>query len=134
MSMSLRIILLVSAILVAVYVLRNVKRSKMRIEDTLFWVFLTLFVLAIGIFPQIVTFLSGLLGIASEQNFVFLFFIFILLANSFFTSRANSEQETKLKELTQQIALDRLDHYERTTRAEVYTHENQQEFHQADSE
>ena len=113
MSTALRIILFISAIIVAVFMLRNVKRSKMRIEDTIFWVILTAIVLMLGIFPQIVGFFANVLGIASEQNFVFLFFIFVLLMNGYFTSRANSELETKVKELTQQIALDRLDHYER---------------------
>ena len=113
MSTALRIILFISAIIVAVFMLRNVKRSKMRIEDTIFWVILTAIVLILGIFPQIVGFFANVLGIASEQNFVFLFFIFVLLMNGYFTSRANSELETKVKELTQQIALDRLDHYER---------------------
>ena len=113
MSIALRIILLISAIIVAVFMLRNVKRSKMRIEDTLFWVILTVIVLILGIFPQIVGFFSTALGFASEQNFVFVFFIFVALMNGYFTSRANSDLETKVKELTQQIALDRLDHYER---------------------
>ena len=113
MSIALRIILLVSAIAVAIFMLRNVKRAKMRIEDTLFWVALTALVLLLGIFPQIVGFFSTALGFASEQNFVFLFFIFVLLVNGYFTSRTNSDLETKVKELTQQIALDRLDHYER---------------------
>ena len=113
MSPALRIILLISAVAVAIFMLRNVKRSKMRIEDTLFWVILTAIVLIIGIFPQIVGFFSTTLGFASEQNFVFLFFIFVALMNGYFTSRTNSDLETKVKELTQQIALDRLDHYER---------------------
>lgn len=118
MSTALRIILFISAIIVAVFMLRNVKRSKMRIEDTIFWVVLTGIVLILGIFPQIVGFFANVLGIASEQNFVFLFFIFVLLMNGYFTSRANSELETKVKELTQQIALDRLDHYERNKEKE----------------
>ena len=113
MSPALRIILLISAVCVAIFVMRNVKKSKMRIEDTLFWVVMTIIVLILGIFPQIVGFFSTMLGFASEQNFVFLFFIFILLVNAYYTSRANSDLETKVKELTQQIALDRLDHYER---------------------
>ncbi|MBO4352528.1 MAG: DUF2304 domain-containing protein [Eggerthellaceae bacterium] len=114
MSSALRIILLIAAIAVVVYLLRAVKRSKMRIEDTVFWVVLGAIILLFAIFPQIVTALAGLLGIASEQNFVFMFFIFVLAARAFFNSRDNSDQETKLRELTQQIALERLDHYERT--------------------
>lgn len=116
MSFALRIILLVAAIAVVVYLLRAVKRSKMRIEDTVFWVVLGVIILLFAIFPQIVTFFAGLLGIASEQNFVFMFFIFVLAARAFFNSRDNSDQETKLRELTQQIALERLDHYERTNK------------------
>ena len=114
MSPALRILLLISAVAVTVFVLRNVKRSKMRIEDTIFWVFITALVLIMGLFPQVAGWFSNLLGFASEQNFVFAFFIFVLLASSYFTSKANSDLETKVKELTQQIALDRLDHYERT--------------------
>ena len=114
MSLSLRIILIVAAIAVVAYLLRSVKRSKMRIEDTLFWVILGVIILLFAIVPQTVTALAGLLGIASEQNFVFLFFIFVLAARAFFNSRDNSDQETKLRELTQQIALERLDPYERT--------------------
>ena len=114
MSLVLRIILLVAAFAVVAYLLRAVKRSKMRIEDTVFWVILGIIILLFAIFPQIVTALAGLLGIASEQNFVFMFFIFVLAARAFFNSRDNSDQETKLRELTQQIALERLDHYERT--------------------
>ena len=116
MSPSLRIILLISAIIVALFLLRSVKRSKMRIEDTVFWIVLGVIILLFAIFPQIVTFFAGLLGIASEQNFVFMFFIFVLAARAFFNSRDNSDQETKLRELTQQIALERLDHYERTNK------------------
>ena len=113
MSFTLRIILLISAIVVAVVVLRSVKKSKMRIEDTLFWIAVVAIVLLLGLFPQIVSFFATALGIASEQNFVFLLFIFILLVNAYRTSKATSNLETKVKELTQQIAIDRLGHRER---------------------
>lgn len=118
MSTSLRIILLVAAIAVVAYLLRSVKRSKMRIEDTLFWVILGVIILVFAIFPHTVTALAALLGIASEQNFVFMFFIFVFAIRAFFNSRDNSEQETELRELTQQIALERLAHYERTHEGE----------------
>jgi len=113
-SIFLRIILLIGAVFATIYMLRSVKRSRMRIEDTLFWVFLTLLILVIAIFPQIITFFAGVLGVASEQNLLFLLFLFILLVVGYGNAKANSEQETQLRELTQQIALDRLDHYERT--------------------
>ena len=47
------------------------------------------------------------------MNFVFLFFIFVLIIRDFLSNRRISQLENRVKELTQQIALDRLDHYQR---------------------
>ena len=49
----------------------------------------------------------------SPVNFVFLFFIFVLIIRDFLSNRRISQLENRVKELTQQIALDRLDHYQR---------------------
>ena len=113
MSFALRIVLLIAAIATTIFLLRGVKRSKMRIEDTVFWVVLTILILIIAIFPQIAGALSDNLGFMAPVNFVFLFFIFILLLKCYSLSRHLSETETKVRELTQKIALDNLDHYER---------------------
>lgn len=113
MSLALRIVLLVSTIIVSVIMLRSVKRAKMRIEDTLFWVFLMVLILLLAIFPQIASALSDLMGFMAPVNFVYLFFIFVLLMKAYSLSRSTSELDTQVKELTQQIAIDRLMHYER---------------------
>ena len=114
MSVALRIVLIVSAVAMAAFMLRSIKKSKMQIEDTLFWALITLLILLLAIFPQIGSALSDVMGFQAPVNFVFLFFIFVLLMKSYHSTRTISELETKVKELSEQIALDRLDHYERT--------------------
>ena len=117
MSLALRIVLFIAAVATAVFLLRSVKRSKMRIEDTLFWLLIIVVILIMAIFPGIVSALSGLLGFMAPVNFVFLLFIFILLLKCYSLSRHTSELEVKVKELTQKIAIDNLEHYERRNAA-----------------
>lgn len=113
MSSILRVVLIVSAFCLLVFVVLNVRKSKLRIEDAVFWVLISALILLLSIFPRIASWASGLLGFQASINLVYLFFIFILLVKSFTMSRQLSEQETKLTELTQHVALDKLDHYER---------------------
>ena len=119
MSLALRILLVIAAVLVAAFMLRSVRKSKMRIEDTISWAFLALIILLLALFPQIGDRLASLTGLQSTQNFIFLFFIAILFLKSYHASRTVSELQTKVRELSEQIALDRLDHYERTHRNDL---------------
>ncbi len=113
MSFALRIVLIIASICLAAFVMRGIGKSKMRIEDSLFWIFLSLLILILSIFPQIASWCADVTGISAPVNFIFLFFIFVLLVKCFYTSRHTSQLETKVKELSQQVAIDRLEHYER---------------------
>lgn len=111
--LALRIILIVAAAGLLIFLLHSIKKSKMSIEDSLFWVSFSVLILVLAIFPQIPSAFSDWIGFQSPVNFVFLFFIFILIVRDFFSNRRISQLENKVKELTQQIAIERLDHYER---------------------
>ena len=113
MSLALRIILVLAAIGLIAFLLHSIKKSKMSIEDSLFWTGFSLLILLMSVFPEIPSFLSDTIGFISPVNFVFLFFIFILIVRDFLSNRRISQLENRVKELTQQIALDRLDHYQR---------------------
>lgn len=110
---ALRIIFVIGAICLVIFLLHSIKKSKMGIEDSLFWVVLSIGILLIAIFPEIPSFLSDTIGFMSPVNFVFLVFIFVLIVRDFLSNRRISQLENRVKELTQQIALDRLDHYQR---------------------
>lgn len=111
--MALRIVLFVSAVCLAVFIFASIRRSKLRIEDSLFWIALAFLILLLSVFPQIAMFFSKTLGFMATVNFVFLFFIFILLLQCYRSSKRISQLDMKVKELAQQVAIDRLDHYER---------------------
>lgn len=112
MSLVLRILLIVVAVLSCIFVLRKIRKSQMRIEDTLFWLVISVGVLILGIFPQIAYWLSEVIGIMSPVNLVFLVFVFLLLFKVFILTVQVSQQQEKIKNLTQHIAIqekDRLD-------------------------
>ncbi len=117
MSSPMRILLLAAAILLFVFMLRSIKKSKMRIDDCLFWVLFTLLILLLGIFPDIAMDLAFALGVQSPVNFVFLFFIGVLLLRDFALNRRISQLENKVAELAEQTAVNQLDHYERARAA-----------------
>lgn len=116
MSLTLRIILILAAIALFAFIMRSIRRSKMQIEDAIFWAIISLLILIISIFPGIVYAASDLLGFQAPVNLLYLFFIFILLVKCFQTSRHASQLETKIRELSQQISIDRLDHHDRSAK------------------
>ena len=105
MSLVLRIVLIVVAILSCVFVLRKIRKAQVRIEDILFWLVVSLGALILGIFPQIAYWFSNILGIMSPTNFVFLVFIFVLLFKVFILTVQVSQLQEKLKDLAQNVAI-----------------------------
>ena len=113
MSIALRIALIVGAVALVALVIAGVRKSRMRIEDSLFWIVLSLLILVLSIFPYIGYWASSLLGVQSPVNFIMLLFVAVLIAKCFSLARQVSQLENKVKELTQRVAVDRLDHFER---------------------
>ena len=113
MSLALRVALVIGAIAMTVFTVNGVRKSRMRIEDSLFWVGLAAVILVLSVCPQFGYAISDVVGFMAPVNFVFAFFIFVLTVKCFSMSRHESELENKVKELTQEIAIERLEHYER---------------------
>lgn len=111
MTLGLRITLIVVSFLTLVYMARKVRRSQIRLEDSLFWFCFAALLFLVSIFPGIFYTLSALAGTMSVANFVFLFFIFVLLVSSFSQSVRISQLDTKLRDLTQQLAIERFERY-----------------------
>ena len=98
MPVSLRILLLVCAVLVFVFVLRKLKKSQMQVLDSLFWLLFSV---------SFVMWLSSLFGFMSASNFVFLYVIAVLVVRDFCNSLRLSRQEERLNSLVQAVALSR---------------------------
>ena len=105
MPFALRIVLVVGAVGLLAFVLYNIRKSKLRIEDSLFWFILSALILVIAVFPGVVSACSRLLMFQAPVNFAFLAFIAVLLVKCFTMSIRISHLETKLGELAQKVAI-----------------------------
>lgn len=105
MTILLRCVLIIASILMLIYMVRKVRKSKVQIERTVFWIAFAILIIIIGIFPQIVYGLADLLGIQSPANLVWVTVIFILLVKQFMTTLEISQLEIKVKNLVEELAL-----------------------------
>ena len=106
MSIYLRIILVAISMLSMLNILKRVRRFKLQIEYSIFWIIFSLLLILIAVFPQSMFGLAKLMGIQSPANMVFLFVIFVLLFKLFNMTLEISQLQYKLQELVQKIALD----------------------------
>jgi hypothetical protein len=104
-SIPIRILLVLGSIFTAMFILRRVRYAKVQIEDSLFWLFCSAFLLFLSIFPEITTWVARRLGFISEINVVYLSIIFLLLIKQFYMSVRISQMDSKLKSLVQKVAL-----------------------------
>lgn len=115
MPLSLRIFLIVAALLTLVFVLRKIRRSQMRTSDAVFWFFFMLCLVVLAVFPVIAFWCSDLLGVESPANFVFMAIVAILFIKEFTTSVQVSKLNEKLSQLVEDEALTRSEHDEYRT-------------------
>lgn len=111
MTPALQATLFIVSLLTLIFITRKVRNAKVKLEDSIFWFCVAGLLLIVSIFPGIFFFLSGVAGTYSTVNFVFLFFIFVLLIQSFSLSMRVSQLDTKLKELTQQLAIEKFERH-----------------------
>lgn len=105
MALSLRLFLLISAVIVLVFIFRNIKKSEFEISDSVFWFLFVASLVIIALFPQITYSVSSLLGFISSSNFIFLAVIGILLIRIFTLNAEVAHIRSKLNSLIQEIAL-----------------------------
>lgn len=105
MSYYLRTILLAASVLALIYVFRKIRKSQIQLQDSLFWIFLSVLFVLMGAFPQLVYALTRLVGFQAPVNLIFLMIIFILLIKVFLLSIKISQLENKLDSLVQELAI-----------------------------
>ena len=101
-----RIILIVVSLLTTFYILKKIRQSKLQIEYAIFWILFAGVLIVFSLFPWLVSMFTRLIGIQLPVNFIFLFFIFVLLVKMFLMTIELSALENKVKDLTQELALE----------------------------
>lgn len=105
MTVPFRILLIAAAIFTFFFIISNIRRSKLRISDALYWFGFSTLLILLAVFPQIAFFFGGLFGIISTVNLVFLVIIALLILRVFTLTLRLSELDLKLEELAQEMAL-----------------------------
>ena len=111
MTLTLRVVLVLVSLMTLLFVMRKVRSSKIRLEDSMAWILFSGVLFILSVFPGIFDFLAELAGVYSTVNFVFLFFIFVLLILCFSLNMKVSQMDTKIKELTQLLAIEKFERY-----------------------
>lgn len=105
MSVALRICLILLSVSSLFYIIKKIRYSKMQIEYAIFWIVLSLIMIVMAVFPQIVYRITMFMGMISAANVVYLFIIGVLLLKVFMMTIEISNLENKVKELVQQIGI-----------------------------
>jgi len=109
---AMRILLIAGSVLTALYVLVRIRRNKMQTENSLFWIFFSLVLVILGIFPQVAHWFAGLLGFISTVNLVYLVIIFLLVVKIFLQDQRLAKVESQVTKMAQTYAIDHIDRKE----------------------
>ena len=102
MSDTLKGLLIIASVLTVGWILRKIRKNKVKMEDAIFWIFFAAILLLLAIFPEISYELCRIFGIMSPSNLVFLF---LLVEKIFTLSIIVSQLEDKIGVLSAEVAL-----------------------------
>ena len=105
MTLVLRILLLIGALFAMGIVINSVRKSKIRISDSVYWVVSAGILVLFALIPQLAYFFSSLFGFMSPANFVLLLVIVMTLIRLFHQSCAISKLTYKVEQLSSELAL-----------------------------
>lgn len=105
MSVKLSILIILSMIGFLYIILKDIKKGKLLIKNSILWIILVIFVIIVTLRINHFTKIANLIGIEKASNMVFFLGFIFLLILTFNFSKKISEQNNKLLKLAQEIAL-----------------------------
>lgn len=100
-----RIFFIVVGILLILYIYHNVKKHTMSQDESMLWMLGSVVILILSIWPNIVVWLSGIVGIEYPPSLLFLITSVYMVLFLFRNSQQISVLKEKNKELIQNAAL-----------------------------
>lgn len=81
MSLGLRLVLIVASLITLIFISRKIRSSKVKLEDSIFWICFAVLIFLLSLFPEAFYFFSDVIGFQAPANFVFLFFYFCIASS-----------------------------------------------------
>lgn len=109
MPFSQRIFLILGSVMTLLYFVSRIRKSKIKINHSIFWVVFGFALLILALVPDSVFWISSLLGFQSPTNLIYLIVIFLLVVKLFTTTMRLSKLSEQVAALTQALAIYQLD-------------------------
>ncbi len=117
MTLVFRVLLIVVSLLTTYYILKRIRQSKLQIEYAIFWILFSGALIVFSLFPWLVSLFTRIIGMQLPVNFIFMVFIFVLMVKLFLMTIELSALENKVKDLTQELALEEKEHVDEQRQA-----------------
>ena len=104
-----RIFLITGALSTLVYFIRKIRRSKIKINHSIFWMVFGLILLSLAAIPESFFWISYLLGFQSPANLLYVLVIFLMVIKLFTTTMRLSKLSEQVEALAQELAIYQLD-------------------------
>lgn len=105
MNIRIQIIVGIIVLLALGLIINMIRQKKLELRYALSWLGVGVAILILDCFPQLITWLSRKVGIASPVNMLFFFGFCFSLMIIFVLTVAISRMSIRIKELTQELAL-----------------------------
>lgn len=105
MPLVLRVFLFIVSVATTLYIQRKLKKSQMKVDDTVFWILFSATLIILSVFPKIAIWCAARMQIISPVNFVFLAMIFLLFVRCFLLDIKLSNLTEQFKNLVEELAV-----------------------------
>lgn len=105
MTLTLRIILIIASSLSCLMCIKNIKKAKLKIDNSIVWLLGSILLIIMSIFSNLVEWISVKLGFLAPVNFVFVVIIGFLLIELYFNNIKITELNEKVKNIAHHIAI-----------------------------
>jgi len=105
MSSQLNIFFIIISVMTLIYIIMQIRKHKLNIDDSILWIFWSLVLLIFSIFPNLSYYIAEKLGFQSTSNFILCLFIFILYWILFFQNIKIFKLKEKNKQLVQRVSI-----------------------------
>ncbi len=105
MSSELNIFFIIISTITLIYIIAQIRKHKLNIDDSILWIFWSIVLLIFSIFPNFSFYIAKEMGFQSTSNFILCLFIFVLYMILFFQTIKISELREKNKQLVQEVSI-----------------------------
>lgn len=105
MKFEIQLVALVFILILFLLVIYYVKKNKISVKYSIVWFLCLLILTLFTIFPNLLGFVTNLVGIQVSSNFIFAFMIGVLFIITLSLTIIVSEEQEKIKQLVQEVSI-----------------------------